>query len=102
MPGRPSQECPRAPGSVTIGLPPPALTGKRSHSPSRWERKVGRERNLQGHELDKGEPPAADVQEYLSERPSVKRKLRSDDPVDVSTGPHGKFSAGAGMTALHQ
>ena len=104
MAGRLSQECPRAPGPGTIGLPPPpALTGKRSHSPSRWERKVGRERNVQGHEQDKDETPVAvDGQEYLSERPSVKRKLQNDDPVDASIGPHGKFSAGAGMTALHQ
>ncbi len=102
MTGRLSQECPRTPGSVAIGLPPPALTGKRSHSPSSWERKVGREIIVQGHKQDNGEPPAVGGQEHLAERPSVKRKLRSDDPVDARTGPHGKFGVGAGMTHLNQ
>lgn len=102
MTGRLSQECPRTPGSVAIGHPPPALTGKRSHSPSRWERKVGRERNVQGHEQDNGEPPAMDGQEHTAERPSVKRKLRSDDPVDARIGPHGKLGVGVRMTPFNQ
>lgn len=96
MAGRLSQERPRTPGSVAIGLPPPALTGKRSHSPSRWERKSSRERNIEGHEQGNDEPLVADGQEYLAERPSVKRKLRSDDTVDASIGPYGKPAAGAG------
>lgn len=103
MTGRLSQECPRTPGSVAIGLPPPALTGKRSHSPSRWERKVGREKNVQGHEQDNGEPLAMEMdgQEHLAERPSVKRKLRSDDLVDAKTSPYVKLGVGAGVTPFN-
>lgn len=93
--GRLSQERPRAPGAVAIGLPPPALTGKRSHSPSRWDRKAGHERNVQGHGQDNDVAPAAVEQRHLAERPSFKRKLRSDDTVIGSTGPRGKPGAGA-------
>jgi len=100
--GRLSQERPRTPGSVAFGLPPPVLTGKRSHSPSRWERKTGHERNVQGHGQDHDVAPAAGRQRRLAERPSVKRKLRSDDTVDASTGPRGKLGAGAGMIVLNQ
>jgi len=96
MAGRLSQERPRTPGSAAIGVPPPALTRKRSHSPSKWERKTDRERSV---EQKNDEISTADGQ-HPAERPSVKRKLRSEDTVDAGTGPRGKFSAGAGMAAL--
>lgn len=101
MAGRLSQERPRTPGSVAIGVPPPALTGKRSHSPSRWERKINREINTEGRdEQENDESPSADGQ-HFGERPSVKRRLRSDDTVDASTSLRGRFGSGAGMTALN-
>ena len=92
MAGKLSEGRPRTPGSVAIRLPPPALTGKRSHSPSRWERKRSVEQE-NDETLTVDEP-------HVAERPSIKRKLRSDDTVDVSTTPRSKFGAGAGMTAL--
>jgi hypothetical protein len=98
--GRLSQERPRTPGSVAIGAPPPALTGKRSHSPSRWERKVDCEGSADGHEQENGGALLVGGQDLTAQRPSVKRKLRSDDFVDANAGPCAKFGAAAGMTAL--
>lgn len=97
MAGRLSQERPRTPGSVAIGVPPPTLTGKRSHSPSKWERKINCEVNAEGQEDDA--TPSAEAQ-HFSERPSVKRRLRSDDTVVASASLRDKFGPGAGMTAL--
>lgn len=84
--------------SASPPRPPPVLTGKRSHSPSRWTKYGANGENMAGS--DSRVPWG----QGLNKRPSVKRKHRSNDSIEQSSGgrsPPRSLSLLSSMSNMH-